>query len=283
MLTECGSLAEAWGGMNGLAGRDYAAMTADGGPLKALLVISDDPFQGRKHEAEFLVVVDAWGTETAMQADVVLPACSPFEVMATLTACDGTVQFARQALVPHADTRPEWRILRDLAVALGQAWDYADPAAVFGEIGRLNPLYSGMTYRSFQVPGHVHWSYPFPGRIGAPRPDLSAIPVRDLTAAPVAMAPDIGSAVQNVARFLHGEEVPPVCGQEDPRRVAAALALDRARRTIQDGRPAVETPESVQPPQPPGPSPAWRYHHFGQKPLHLPAEADAEPSPEEKR
>lgn len=292
MLTECGSLAEAWGGMNGLTGRDYVAMTAPGGPMKALLVFSDDPFRGRKHEAEFLVVVDSWGTETALQADVVLPACSPFEGMATLTACDGTVQFARQALAPHAQTRPEWRILRDLAAALGQSWDYADPAAVFGEIGRLNPVYAGMTYRSFQVPGHVHWSYPFPGRIGAPRPDLSAIPVRDIMASPVAMAPDIGSAVENVARSLHGEDVPPVCGQEDPRRVAAALALDRARRSIAEGRPAVESPDSIQPPQPPGPSPAWRYHHFGQKPLHLPAEADtepgsptmhAEPSPEEKR
>lgn len=271
LLTECGFLADAWGGMNGLTGRDYQAMIAPGSPVRALIVASEDPFQGRRSDLEFLVALDLFPTDTAQQADVVLPLTSPFEAMWTATACDGTVQFARQALPPWRDTRPEWRVLRDLAQALGQAWDYTDPSAVFAEIGRLNPLYQGMTYQSFQAPGHVHWSYPFPARLGAPRPDLSAVPTTDPTSSPVAMAPDLGSAVQNVARSLHGSDVLPLSGQDDPRRVAAALALDRARKALEEGRPAAEAGD-LHSAQPPGPSPAWRHHQFGQKPFHLPQE-----------
>ena len=53
--------------------------------------------------------------------------------------------------------------------------------------------------------------------------------------------------------------------------IAAALAMERVQRVVEEGRPAVPEALVARPAQPPGPNPAWRHHQFGQRPFHLPA------------
>jgi NADH-quinone oxidoreductase subunit G len=276
----------AWGAPPPAAGLDYAAMTAEDSPLRALLVVADDPLAGRQlRHLEHLVVADTVLTETARLAQVVLPLTTFAEEVQTFTATDGTVQISREALPCAPGTLPAWLVVRRLAAALGQEWSYGSAAEVFAEIGRLNPLYSGLTYRSFQAPGVLHWSYPIQGRIGTPRPDLSAIPSRDPDAPPWVLSVDTGTAVEKVARVFRGETPPPVPNQEDPRLVAAALSLEAARRARPEPEASLPAPaaERIVPlgqAQPPGPNPAWRYHHLGVRPRVLVAEPPLGPKPQ---
>jgi NADH-quinone oxidoreductase subunit G len=244
-------LEEAWGSFSGATGKD---------PLqaKALLLMAEDVCETKP---DFLVVADLFLTEAAQKADVVLPACSWLEQAMTMTNLDGTVQLCRQALPAKGESRPDWQILTMLAEALGQKWDTDSAAKIFAEIGRLHPLYAGASYASFQTEATQHWSYPQQGRIGTPRADLCGIPVRNPEATPWMPAVDTGSRVERVARLKSGDVPPSVPGQLDPREVASRLFWELPVRQA-DGVPVPRISPS-QSPQPPGPSPAQRYHQVG--------------------
>jgi hypothetical protein len=251
------ALAEAWGSFSTAKG------SVDG--LKALLLVAEKELAVKP---EFLVVVDLVLSPAAQQADVVLPAASFVEQAMTMTSLDGTVQLCRQALAPLHESLPDWQILHGLAATLGQTWSTDSPGAIFAEIGRLNPLYAGASYRDFQTPATQHWSYPQQGHLGTPRPDLSAIPVKSPDAPPWISCEPTGSRVESVARLVlsEGADQPPaVPGQEDPRRIAARLSLFSALQAAPHDLPegAASRVLASSSPQPPGPSPAQRYHHLG--------------------
>jgi NADH-quinone oxidoreductase subunit G len=92
------------------------------GPLDALLVVGADPLSvaGRAAEAHgpFLIVVDLFLTETAAQADVVLPAASLYEKSGTVTNTFGDVQLVKKA-ADRPGVRSEFEILVRLAGAMG--------------------------------------------------------------------------------------------------------------------------------------------------------------------
>jgi len=248
---------EAWGG--------FSQAKGDPRQAKALLLVGENNWDKKP---EFLVAVDLFLTDIAKQADVVLPACSFAEQAMTMTSLDGTVQLCRQALAPLHESLPDWQILTRLAAALGQTWKTDSAAAIFAEIGQLNPLYKGASYNDFQTPATQHWSYPQQGRIGTPRPDLSGIPVRRPDAPPWMATEPTGSRVENVARLVmsDGADHPPaVPGQEDPRRIAARMSLLNALQAAPHDLPegAASRVLASSSPQPPGPSPAQRYHHIG--------------------
>ena len=112
--------------------------------------------------------------------------------------------------------------------------------------------------------GAHHWSYPQQGQLGTPRPDLSAIPVHSVDAPPWMPTVSMGSNVARAARLVAGDRPPSVPGQDDPRRIARLFGL--SEKMIED-----EVKEGYHPlrvlsgndVQPPGPSPANRYHTFG--------------------
>ena len=71
--------------------------------IKGLIVFGEDPlFRASNLKltsgADFMVVVDCFMTETAMEADVVLPASLPIETEGTFTACDRRVQGTAQGI-----------------------------------------------------------------------------------------------------------------------------------------------------------------------------------------
>ena len=72
---------------------------------------------------EHLVVQDIFLTETAMYADVILPATAWPEKDGTVSNTNRQVQMGRKALEPPGDTRPDWWITIEIARRMGLAVD----------------------------------------------------------------------------------------------------------------------------------------------------------------
>jgi formate dehydrogenase major subunit len=106
---------------------------------------------------DFLVVQDLFVNETAEYADVVLPACSFVEKTGTFTNTDRTVQMVKQVMPPKGDSRPDWKILQELANRMGRDWDYADTAEIMQEVNSLTPLYGGVTHERVEAEGGLQW------------------------------------------------------------------------------------------------------------------------------
>ncbi|PHQ46095.1 formate dehydrogenase subunit alpha, partial [Halorubrum sp. C3] len=108
-------------------------------------------------DLEFLVVQDLFVNETAQYADVVLPACSFVEKTGTFTNTDRTVQMVKEVMEPKGDSRPDWKILQDLANRMGRDWDYDDTAEIMEEVNSLTPLYGGVTHERVEKEGGLQW------------------------------------------------------------------------------------------------------------------------------
>ena len=124
--------------------------------LKALYVMGANPL---RHVAqlppnlELLVVQDIFLTETAQQADIVLPAVTFAEKDGSMTNIDHHVQKNVHALRPLPGAKADWEILTRLANQLGQKWNYDSPQDVLLEIAASNPFYSGLTWEDLGAQG----------------------------------------------------------------------------------------------------------------------------------
>ncbi len=107
---------------------------------------------------DHLVVQDIFLTETAMYADVILPAAAFAEKRGTVTNTNRQVQMGRPAVPPPGQAREDWAITVDLANRLGLAWDYAEPADVFAEMARAMPSLANITWERLAAEGAV--TYP---------------------------------------------------------------------------------------------------------------------------
>jgi formate dehydrogenase major subunit len=141
-------------------------LAADDDDLRGMYVIGENAAlsePGINHaeeilaDLEFLVVQDLFVTETAQYADVVLPACSFVEKTGTFTNTDRTVQMVKKVMEPKGDSRPDWRILQDLADRMGRDWDYEDTAEIMAEVNSLTPLYGGVTHERVEEEGGLQW------------------------------------------------------------------------------------------------------------------------------
>src|SRR5580700_10479455 len=96
------------------------------GKLKAMYVVGANPVKtfgvaqpDRLSGLELLVVHDMFLTETALRADVVLPAASTYEKDGTLTNTAGEVQMTHRSLDPQGP-RSDFDLIRILSHQLGQ-------------------------------------------------------------------------------------------------------------------------------------------------------------------
>lgn len=146
------------------------------GRIKALYIMGEnpmlsDPNLGHVAHAfdtlEFLVCQDIFLNETAVMADVVLPAVSFAEKSGTFTNTERRVQMIRPALEPPGVARSDWSILLDLANRLGADWSYTDPADIFAEMATLTPQYAGMNYDRLER-GGIQWPCPTVDHPGTP-------------------------------------------------------------------------------------------------------------------
>jgi len=97
-----------------------------------------------------LVVQDIFVTETALYADVILPASAFPEKTGTFTNTDRRVQLGRQAVSPPGDAQQDLWIIQQIANGMGLNWDYSGPRDVFEEMTQCMPSISGITWERLE-------------------------------------------------------------------------------------------------------------------------------------
>jgi predicted molibdopterin-dependent oxidoreductase YjgC len=125
------------------------------------LVTDPDTNQTRRAlgKLDFLMVQDIFLTETAREADLVLPAACWGEKEGTCTSTARGVQRLRRALEAPGGAWPDLEILIDLARRFGEDWGFSSASEVFDDIARFVPSYGGMNYRRLEG-GPLHWPCP---------------------------------------------------------------------------------------------------------------------------
>ena len=111
------------------------------GTIKAVWIACTNPAQSmpdlpRVHEAlrraELVVVQDAFaGIETAVYADVLLPAAAWGEKEGTVTNSERCITRVRRAVDAPGEARPDWEIARDFALRLGDKLGRSDAPRLF--------------------------------------------------------------------------------------------------------------------------------------------------------
>ena len=120
---------------------------AHAGRIKALYVVGSNPLltmpnTGYVRQAleklEFLVVQDMFLSETAQQADAVLPAASFAETEGISTNFEGRLQHAHKAIKPVGESRPDWWIIAQIGKKLGApGFDYENTSDIMNEVQYL--------------------------------------------------------------------------------------------------------------------------------------------------
>ncbi|MBI4794454.1 MAG: molybdopterin-dependent oxidoreductase [Deltaproteobacteria bacterium] len=92
----------------------------------------------------FLVVQDAFLTDTAKLAQVVLPVAVHAEQEGSFISSDGTLGVLAQAL-PANGVRPDWQIIGQLGAKMGYKLGASHPKQIFRELARAMPLWAGLS------------------------------------------------------------------------------------------------------------------------------------------
>ena len=137
------------------------------GRAKALYLVGENPAQTEPNahhveegleRCEFIVSQDIFlNDSTRKYADVVLPASSFAEKDGTFTNTERRVNRVRKALDCPGEAREDWRIVCDMAAALGASWpEYATPEDVWNELADLCPNWYGIRYPRLEEHG-IQW------------------------------------------------------------------------------------------------------------------------------
>ena len=137
------------------------------GDIRGMYVMGEnpamsDPDAAHAREAlaglEHLVVQDIFLTETAMMADVVLPATAWPEKDGTVTNTNRQVQLGRKAVAAPGEAKPDWWITVEIARRLGLDWGYTHPREVFAEMAQGMASLDNITWERLEREGAV--TYP---------------------------------------------------------------------------------------------------------------------------
>ena len=147
------------------------------GSIKAMYLIGENPYISEANsshateameKAEFLVVQDIFLTESAKYADVILPAASFAEKDGTFTNTERRIQRVRQALEPVGDSRPDWKIVCEIAKRMkAKGFDFSSPEEVMREIASVTPSYGGISFQRLEY-GGLQWPCPTDDHPGTP-------------------------------------------------------------------------------------------------------------------
>jgi len=119
---------------------------------KAMYMLGGDLLRSLPHRSRtkkllkkvpFIVVQDAFLTDTAQLADVVLPVAVHAEQEGTFISSAGQLGLVNQAL-PANGVRPDWQIIGQLGAKMGLALKAGSPKAIFKELANKMPLWAGL-------------------------------------------------------------------------------------------------------------------------------------------
>ncbi|WP_397571386.1 formate dehydrogenase subunit alpha [Schlesneria sp. T3-172] len=106
---------------------------------------------------EFFVVQDIFFTHTCQFADVILPAAPSLEKEGTFTSTERRIQRLYEVMEPLPGSRPDWRIIQELANRMNAGWNYRHPSEVMDEMASLTPLYAGVSYERLEGYRSLQW------------------------------------------------------------------------------------------------------------------------------
>ncbi|MBA4105622.1 MAG: nitrite reductase [Pirellula sp.] len=156
----------------------------DRGEVRGLLSICFNPkvslpdnnFIGRMlDKLDFYVAIDFFLNESARHADVVLPGSLQEEDEGLVTSAEGRVIKINKCIDPPGEARQDWRIIQDLARALGRerGFTFGGPREIFEELRRASAGgvadYAGITYDRVEREMGVFWPCPTEDHPGTPR------------------------------------------------------------------------------------------------------------------
>ncbi len=136
------------------------------GKVKALYQVGENPVLSEAdanhvkralEKIDFYVVQDIFLNESALYADVVLPAASSAEKDGTFTNTERRVQRVRKVIQPMGDSKPDWWITCEIAKHMdAQGFSFTTPQEIMEEITRVTPSYRGITYNRIEENG-IQW------------------------------------------------------------------------------------------------------------------------------
>jgi formate dehydrogenase major subunit len=106
---------------------------------------------------EFFVVQDIFFGVTCQYADVVLPASPSLEKEGTFTSTERRIQRLYQVFEPLEGSRPDWKIVQEIANRLGADWHYNHPSEIMREIASLTPMFAGVSYERLEGYKTLQW------------------------------------------------------------------------------------------------------------------------------
>jgi len=145
------------------------------GVISAMYIMGEnpamsDPDVSHAREAlaklEHLVVQDLFLTETAMYADVFLPASAWPEKDGTVSNTNRQVQMGRKALELPGEARQDWWIIQEIAKGIGLEWTYSGPEDVFNEMKQAMPSLDNITWQRLLVEDSITYPCPAPDHPG---------------------------------------------------------------------------------------------------------------------
>ncbi|MGA7270666.1 MAG: NADH-quinone oxidoreductase subunit NuoG [Acidimicrobiia bacterium] len=148
---------EAWGDILTTPGRDTRGILEGlaSGDLKAVIMMGADPVadvadadlaRRALDEAELVVSIDLFHTESVDMADVVLPALGFAEKEGTVTNLEGRVQKVNDIVPGAGQSRADWSIIDDIAGRMGRSMGYSSSRQIGKEISEVAPAYRGITW-----------------------------------------------------------------------------------------------------------------------------------------
>jgi formate dehydrogenase alpha subunit len=135
------------------------------GKIKSLYIMGENPMMSNPNinhvkealeNLEFLVVQDIFLSETANLADLVLPGVSFAEKNGTFTNTARRIQRVRKAIDPIGRSRPDWKIICQIAQNMGYNMNYKTTNEIMEEIARVTPIYGGIHYSRLDRKG-LQW------------------------------------------------------------------------------------------------------------------------------
>ncbi|WP_067567110.1 bifunctional nitrate reductase/sulfite reductase flavoprotein subunit alpha [Nocardia acidivorans] len=149
------------------------------GSIKACWIVCSNPVASMANrrnviaglEAAELVIAQDVYTDTATNAyaDLLLPATLWAESDAVMVNSERTLTLLRQSVEPIGAARPDWRLIADIAAAMGfDGFDYANSAEIFEEIRQFSNPATGYDLRGISYDalrdGPMQWPCPDPAR-----------------------------------------------------------------------------------------------------------------------
>lgn len=138
---------------------------ASDGSVKFMYIMGENPMvsdpdinhlEKAIEKLEFLVVQDIFMTETALKADVILPAAAFAEKDGTFTNTERRIQRIRKAIDPPGQAKADWEIFHELMKRMGYVNSFTNAKEIFDEIAQVTPLYAGASFDRIDKKG-LQW------------------------------------------------------------------------------------------------------------------------------